>query len=31
VAGDVLVFDATEDGIDAIWRTPLFGLSALRL
>jgi di/tricarboxylate transporter len=30
-AGDVLVFEATEEGIDALWRTPLFGLSALRL
>ena len=30
-AGDVLVFAATEEGIAAIWRTPLFGMSAHRL
>jgi di/tricarboxylate transporter len=30
-AGDVLVFAATEDGIAAIWRTPLFGMAAHRL
>lgn len=30
-AGDVLVFAATEAGIAAIWRTPLFGMSAHRL
>jgi hypothetical protein len=30
-AGDLLVFQATEDGIAAIWRTPLFGMSAQRL
>jgi hypothetical protein len=30
-AGDLLVFDATEEGIAAIWRTPLFGVSAQRL
>ncbi|WP_028062237.1 SLC13 family permease [Solirubrobacter soli] len=30
-AGDVLVFAATEEGIDAIWRTPLFGMAAHRL
>jgi hypothetical protein len=30
-AGDVLVFQATEEGIAAIWRTPLFGMSAERL
>jgi len=30
-AGDVLVFATTEEGIAAIWRTPLFGMSAHRL
>jgi di/tricarboxylate transporter len=30
-AGDLLVFAATEEGIAAIWRTPLFGMSARRL
>jgi di/tricarboxylate transporter len=30
-AGDLLVFAATEDGIAAIWATPLFGMSAHRL
>jgi hypothetical protein len=30
-AGDRLVFAATEEGITAIWRTPLFGMSAQRL
>jgi hypothetical protein len=30
-AGDQLVFEATEEGIAAIWRTPLFGMSAQRL
>jgi hypothetical protein len=30
-AGDLLVFEATEEGIAAIWRTPLFGVSAQRL
>ena len=30
-AGDLLVFEATEEGIAAIWRTPLFGMSAQRL
>jgi di/tricarboxylate transporter len=30
-AGDQLVFQATEEGIAAIWRTPLFGMSAERL
>ncbi|HTX12991.1 MAG TPA: SLC13 family permease [Solirubrobacteraceae bacterium] len=30
-AGDQLVFRATEEGIAAIWRTPLFGMSAERL
>jgi di/tricarboxylate transporter len=30
-AGDVLVFAATEEGIAAIWRTPLFGMAAHRL
>ena len=30
-AGDLLVFAATEEGIAAIWRTPLFGMSAQRL
>jgi hypothetical protein len=30
-AGDTLVFEATEEGIAAIWRTPLFGMSAQRL
>lgn len=30
-AGDHLVFEATEEGIAAIWRTPLFGMSAERL
>jgi Na+/H+ antiporter NhaD/arsenite permease-like protein len=30
-AGDLLVFAATEEGIDAIWRAPLFGMSAQRL
>lgn len=30
-AGDLLVFEATEEGIAAIWRTPLFGTSAQRL
>lgn len=30
-AGDLLVFAATEEGIDALWRTPLFGMSAQRL
>jgi TRAP-type C4-dicarboxylate transport system permease large subunit len=30
-AGDRLVFAATEDGIAAIWRKPLFGMSAQRL
>jgi di/tricarboxylate transporter len=30
-AGDLLVFAATEEGIEAIWRTPLFGMSAQRL
>ena len=30
-AGDLLVFEATEEGIEAIWRTPLFGMSAQRL
>jgi len=29
--GDRLVFAATEEGITAIWRTPLFGLAAQRL
>jgi hypothetical protein len=30
-AGDLLVFEATEEGIAALWRTPLFGASAQRL
>ena len=30
-AGDLLVFQATEEGIAALWRTPLFGMSAERL
>jgi di/tricarboxylate transporter len=30
-AGDLLVFAATEEGVRAIWRTPLFGMSAQRL
>jgi hypothetical protein len=30
-AGDLLVFAATEEGIAAIWRIPLFGMSAQRL
>lgn len=30
-AGDVLVFDATEDGVAALWRSPRFGLSEQRL
>jgi di/tricarboxylate transporter len=30
-AGDLLVFAATEEGIAALWRTPLFGLTAQRL
>jgi di/tricarboxylate transporter len=30
-AGDRLVFAATEEGVTAIWRTPLFGTSAQRL
>jgi di/tricarboxylate transporter len=30
-AGDLLVFEATEEGIAALWRTPLFGMSAERL
>jgi di/tricarboxylate transporter len=30
-AGDLLVFKATEEGIAAIWRTPVFGMSAQRL
>ena len=30
-ADDLLVFEATEEGIAAIWRTPLFGMSAQRL
>ena len=30
-AGDQLVFRSTEEGIAAIWRTPLFGMSAERL
>jgi hypothetical protein len=30
-AGDRLVFAATEEGITAIWRKPLFGMSAQRL
>ena len=30
-AQDRLVFAATEEGIPAIWRTPLFGMSAQRL
>jgi di/tricarboxylate transporter len=30
-AGDLLVFAATEEGIAAIWRMPLFGMSAQRL
>jgi di/tricarboxylate transporter len=30
-AGDLLVFEATEEGIAAIWRTPVFGMSAKRL
>jgi di/tricarboxylate transporter len=30
-AGDLLVFEATEEGIAAIWRMPLFGMSAQRL
>jgi hypothetical protein len=30
-AGDLLVFKATEEGIAAIWRTPLFGMSPQRL
>jgi di/tricarboxylate transporter len=30
-AGDLLVFAATEEGVAAIWRTPLFGMSAHRL
>src|SRR5262245_51560957 len=30
-AGDLLVFEATEAGIEAIWRTPVFGVSAQRL
>jgi di/tricarboxylate transporter len=30
-AGDQLVFQATEEGIAAIWRAPLFGMSAQRL
>ncbi|MBE2318795.1 SLC13 family permease [Solirubrobacter sp. CPCC 204708] len=30
-AGDLLVFNATEEGIAALWATPLFGTSAQRL
>lgn len=30
-AGDLLVFAATEEGVTAIWATPLFGMSAHRL
>ncbi|RKQ92129.1 citrate transporter [Solirubrobacter pauli] len=30
-AGDVLVFDATEGGVSALWEVPLFGLSAHKL
>jgi di/tricarboxylate transporter len=30
-AGDLLVFAATEEGIAALWRTPLFGVPAKRL
>jgi hypothetical protein len=30
-AGDVLVFAATEEGIAALWASPLFGMSAHRL
>ena len=30
-AGDVLVFDATEEGVAALWRSPRFGLMEQRL
>jgi monoamine oxidase len=30
-AGDQLVFEATEEGIAALWRTPVFGMAAQRL
>jgi Na+/H+ antiporter NhaD/arsenite permease-like protein len=30
-AGDVLVFESTEDGVAALWRSPRFGLSEQRL
>lgn len=30
-AGDLLVFASTEEGVAAIWATPLFGMSAHRL
>lgn len=30
-AGDVLVFAATEAGVEALWRSPVFGMPSLRL